>query len=115
MGHAGISDLSSTRHMYIHGQIENENLTALVDTGASGFAFVSRSLCDRLKLTPLPLASPITLVGFEGKRESCITQRISLRLNLKNHVEILSAYVTEISKYELVFWRTMFGCWLLSI
>ena len=52
--------------MYVHGQIETENIIALVDTGASGLAFVSRTLCDRFRQNPLPLLSPIALVGFEG-------------------------------------------------
>ena len=102
MGHAGISDLSSSRHMYIHGQVENKNLTALVDTGASGFAFVSRSLCNRLNLKPQPLPSSIALVGFEGKQGPCISRKTSLRLTLSNHVEIITAYVVEVCKYELV-------------
>ena len=102
MGNAGLSDLSYSRHMYIHGQIENEILTALVDTGASGFAFASKSLCNRLKVNPIPLPSAIALVGFEGKKGSDITHKIPLRFILGNHVESFSAYVTESCKYDLV-------------
>ena len=102
VGHVGLSDLLSSRHMYIYGQIDNKNLTALVDTGASGFAFASKSLCDRLNLSPNPLSSAIALVGFEEKRKSFITQKVSIRLSLSNHVEILSAYVIDTCKYELI-------------
>ena len=63
VGKADITDQSSSRHMYVHGQIENENVIALVDTGASGLAFVSRALSDRLILNPIPLSSPIALVS----------------------------------------------------
>ncbi|KAI0994273.1 hypothetical protein K3495_g13908, partial [Podosphaera aphanis] len=52
--------------MYIEAKIRNESLVALVDTGASGFSFVSDQLCDRLKLTSEPLNSPIAILGFEG-------------------------------------------------
>ena len=64
VGHVGNSDFSSFRHMFVHGQIENKNVNALVDTGASGFAFVSKSFCDHLHLSPISLPSSIALVGF---------------------------------------------------
>lgn len=101
--------------MYVHGQIENENVIALVDTGASGLAFVSRALCDRLNLNPIPLSSPIALVGFEGTKNSNITHTISLRLALRNHVEIITAYVTEKCKYELILWGAMLKEKVLSV
>ena len=88
--------------MYVHGQIETENIIALVDTGASGLAFVSRTLCGRFRQNPLPLLSPIALVGFEGTKSSNITHTISLRLALGNHVEIITAYVIEKCKYDLI-------------
>lgn len=72
-GHSEILDFSSAYHMHIHGQIENKNLTALIDTGAPGFTLASRSLCYQLKISPIPHASAITLLGSERKRESYIT------------------------------------------
>lgn len=79
--------------MYIHGQVENENVVALVDTGASGLAFVSQALCNRINLQPIPLSAPIALVGFEGTKNSEITHEVTLRLALRNHVEIITAYI----------------------
>lgn len=88
--------------MYVYGQVENENVVALVDTGASGLAFVSQALCDRINLKTTPLSSPIALVGFEGTKNSEITHEVSFHLVLKNHVEIITAYVTPRCKYELI-------------
>ena len=102
MGHAGISDLSFARHMYIHGQVENKMITSLVDTGASGFAFASQSLCDLLHLTPIALSSPISLVGFEGGQGSHITHKVLFNFVLKNHAEKITAFVIQKCKYELI-------------
>ena len=88
--------------MYVYGQIANKMITALVDTGASGFAFASQSLCDRLHLVPVSLPSPIALVGFEGKQGSHITHKVVLKFTLKNHVETICAYVIKTCKYELI-------------
>lgn len=102
VGQADLSELSFSRHMYIHVNIGNENSIALVDTSTSGLAFVSKSLCDRLKLPQEPLQSAISLMGFEGKKGSSITKKASFPLSIGNHSEILSAYVTDPCKYDLI-------------
>ena len=88
--------------MYIHGQVENKMITSLVDTGASGFAFASQSLCDLLHLTPIALSSPISLVGFEGGQGSHITHKVLFNFVLKNHAEKITAFVIQKCKYELI-------------
>lgn len=88
--------------MYVIVNIRNENLVALVDTGASGFAFVSQSMSDRLNLQKLPLRSPIALVGFEGNRGSQITHQVIVPLSLENHSEKINAFVIEKSKYDII-------------
>ncbi|KAI1000788.1 hypothetical protein K3495_g7407 [Podosphaera aphanis] len=50
--------------MYIKVKIGNETLVALIDTGASGVAFVSQSLCHRL-LLPSEKLEPLAVIGFE--------------------------------------------------
>lgn len=66
--------------MYINARIENENLIALVDTGASGLAFISESFTQRLKLLGKAIAQPILLTGFEGKGGPKITHQVTFLL-----------------------------------
>lgn len=88
----GLSDSFFSRHMYIQVRIENKDLIALVDTGASGVAFVSESLCQRLNLPHQVISPPISLTGFEGGRESLITSKTSFKLAIGRHLEKLSAF-----------------------
>lgn len=100
--HTGLSDSFFSRHMYIQIRIENEDLIALVDTGASGFAFVSESLCKRLNLTQQLLSSSISLTGFEGGKESLITNKTRFKVAIGRHLEVLSAYIISRCKYDLI-------------
>ena len=102
VGLSSLKELASSRHMYINAKIGNEIIASLIDTGASGFAFVSESLCKRLNLIPTALKSHVTLIGFEGKPGSQISKHVKFPLHLGNHTELLSAFVIPRSKYELV-------------
>lgn len=102
VGNASFKDLSSQRHMHVNSKINNTSLIALIDTGASGFAFLSQSLCHSLKLSPYALKYPITLVGFDGKQGAQITHQVSFSLAIGRHCEVLTAYVTYPCKQDLV-------------
>ncbi|KAI1000093.1 hypothetical protein K3495_g8106 [Podosphaera aphanis] len=99
--HVEFSEVSS-RHMYISAKVGNENLVALVDTGASGFAFVSTNLCDRLYLKFQALESPIAILGFEGKLSSRVTNSVNFPLILAYYGEVASAFVIPNSKHDLI-------------
>lgn len=88
--------------MYVNAKIGNITLIALVDSGASGFAFLSESLCKKLKLTHNSLKSPIALINFEGNSNTRITKQVRFHISLGNHVEEMSAFVTPHIKYDLV-------------
>lgn len=88
--------------MYINARIENETLTALVDTGASGLAFISESFSQHLKLSCEKIAKPISLTGFEGKEGPVITHQVTFLLKIGNHSETMSAYITNPCKYDLI-------------
>ena len=92
----------SSRHMYIEVMIRKQNLVALVDTGASGFAFVSQSLVNRLHLNSELLEPPVSLFGFEGINNSLITHHANFPLLISNHLENISSYVVKQSKYDLI-------------
>ena len=88
--------------MYINTRIGKNSLIALVDTGASGFAFISTSVCNRLHLKPKALQSSVSLIGFEGKRSSLVTHKVSFSLAIGRHVEELSAFVIDSCKNDLI-------------
>lgn len=68
--------------MYINTRIGKNSLIALVDTGASGFAFISTSVCNRLHLKP--------------------KAKVSFSLAIGRHVEELSAFVIDSCKNDLI-------------
>ena len=92
----------SSSHMYIEVMIRKQNLVALVDTGASGFAFVSQSLVNRLHLNSELLEPPVSLFGFEGINNSLITHHVNFSLLISNHLENISSYVVKQGKYDLI-------------
>ncbi|KAI0994896.1 hypothetical protein K3495_g13285 [Podosphaera aphanis] len=88
--------------MYVNAKIENESFVALVDTGASGFAFISAHMCNHLTLASQPIIPPIAILGFEGKTTSKVSKMATFSLNLGNHRETVSAYVIPSCKHDLV-------------
>lgn len=88
--------------MYLKVKIGNETFCSLVDTGASGLAFISESLCKRLNLSPHRLSSPIQLTGFEGKNSQKVTHMVNFSLCIGSHQEYMSAYVTNPCKNDLI-------------
>ncbi|KAI1007708.1 hypothetical protein K3495_g523 [Podosphaera aphanis] len=88
--------------MYVNTRIHNIPLIALVDTGASGDAFISKSLCETLNLRPYKILRPINLFGFDGNQGAQITHLVSFPLNLGRHAEIITAYVITPFKQNLV-------------
>lgn len=88
--------------MYVNIKIKNITLIALIDYGASGFAFLSESVCRKLNLTSDSLDSSIALIGFEGKSNTKITKQVRFHVSLGNHMEEMSAFVTPQIKYDLV-------------
>lgn len=102
VGHAGLSGSFLSRHMYIQTSVENEKPIALVDTGASGVAFISNSFCRRLNLPRRAISTPISLSGFEGDNQSIITDQTHFQLRIGRHTEVLKAYVIDRCKYDII-------------
>lgn len=102
VGQVSLEELSSSRHMYVKAQTDNTTLITLIDTGASGFAFISERICNQLKLIPSILKSPLALVGFEGKSGAQITKTLTFSLAVGRHREKITAFVTPNMKYDLV-------------
>lgn len=103
VGHAGLPEFSIlARHMYIKSKIGNKTLVTLVDTGASGLAFISESIARNLSLELRSLSSPILLTGFEGKKGPLVTHEVNFSLQIGRHFEKINAFVTEPCKHDLI-------------
>lgn len=88
--------------MYLNAKINDLSLVALIDTGASGVALISKSFCDQLQIIPYNMTHPINLVGFEETKCTQITQQVSFSLAIGRHREQVSAYVLCLCKHDLI-------------
>lgn len=102
VGNESTEEVFMSRHMYISAKIKNTPLTSLIDTGASGFAFISKSLCDQLNLSFKVLHSPINLVGLQGKTCAQITHHTIVPLTIGRHQELISAFLIHPCKDSLI-------------
>ena len=81
-----------------------QNLVALVDSGASGI-FMNTLTAERMKLKQSLLQNPIRLLMADGtaSADGCITKGINNHaLTILNHVEQVSFLVTCIPGYDVV-------------
>jgi hypothetical protein len=79
-------------------------MTALIDSGANGYAFIDRALIETHQLPLKPLSDPITLRMFNGEVTSSgdIISEVKGLLQLKGHSEQLSMLVTQLSKDPII-------------
>jgi hypothetical protein len=85
------------------GDIRNE-VTCMVDSGATGKGFISHSAAQQLGLKYKKLERAIELSGFDGKRklESRVTHVAPLKMNYQGHQESISLYVTNLGKHDII-------------
>lgn len=66
-------------------------LKALVDTGATGYAFIdentAHAICDTLDIEPIRLPKPKPIRGFDGKMARPVTHAIYPSLKVHDHYE----------------------------
>ena len=77
---------------------------ALVDSGASAYAFIDKSFAQRHDLPLRPLTFSRRLRGFDGQPALTgdITHVAETTLVLGNHIERLFLYVTGLNQYPIV-------------
>ena len=80
---------------------------SLLDTGATGVAFIdeamARHVCNVLKISILPLTKPKPLKGFDGKPARPITHAIYPTLTVKGHSELLaSMLITSLGQHPII-------------
>ena len=90
------------------GRINEIKTTSLLDTGATGIAFIdlaiARYMCDVLKISFIQLAKPKPIKGFNGKPAPLITHAIYLTLTVQGHTKSLAPFlITKLGQHSLIF------------
>ena len=88
---------------------DNRNgLKALVDTGATGYAFIDEEtaqiVCYNLGIEPLPLLKPRSLKGFDGNLASTlVTHAIYPNLTVHDHSESTAPMlITKLGSHPII-------------
>lgn len=96
-------------------------LRFLVDTGATGYAFIDRSLvpsiCERLDIEPMSMSKPKRVRGFDGQLSPRpLTHCIHPNIVLKGHKELTAPmFITDLGPHAAILgkpWMNRFRIWL---
>jgi len=75
----------------------------MVDTGATGYAFIDKTFAQEHGLKRTRLLWPIDLYGFDGKKVSeRITHEVCLYLRYGKHREKISMLETNLGSYDVI-------------
>jgi hypothetical protein len=76
----------------------------MVDTGASGIGYISRSFAQQERLTLTRLAQPIPIFGFDGKEitHGKITHTVYSKIRYLYHIEKIHLFVTTLGKHAVI-------------
>ena len=82
-------------------------VTVLIDTGATGYAFVNfsfaRVLCEILQIEPSPLVKPKTVKAFNGKPTEWITHGVYPCLEVAGHCESTAPLmITNLGNHQTI-------------
>ena len=89
------------------GNQEEIELVTLLETGATGHAFIDekmvRTICERLQLSPQRLTKPKPVRGFDGRLGKPITHAIYPTLTVQNHRETISPLlITQLGQHKMI-------------
>lgn len=82
-------------------------LKALVDTGATGYAFIdentAHAICDTLDIEPIRLPKPKPIRGFDGKMARPVTHAIYPSLKVHDHYESTAPMlITRLGQHQII-------------
>jgi predicted aspartyl protease len=94
--------------------------SALVDTGANGFAFINRSFATELSkflgLQPAQIPTSLSIQGYDGKRATTVSHALILHLTIdKRRQTNLPFYILDIGTHDIILglkWMEYFNVWL---
>ena len=92
---------------YSLGRINEIKTTFLLDTGATGIAFIdlaiARHVCKVLQIFFIQLAKPKLIKGFDSKSAPPITHAIYPMLTVQGHIKLLALFlITKLGQHHLI-------------
>ena len=92
---------------YSLGRMNEIKTTSLLDTGATGIAFINlaiaRHVCDILQISFIQLPKPKPIRGFDGKSAPSITHAIYSMLTVQDHTKLLAPFlIMKLGQYLLI-------------
>ena len=77
---------------------------ALIDNGATGFAFMDEEFAHRHHFPLIPLRKPLELEVIDGLpvASGLITHKVEARLQIRHHMERATFFITQLGHYPLV-------------
>jgi predicted aspartyl protease len=77
---------------------------ALIDCGATGYAFIDQDFANHHQLSRRPLKTPRALEVIDGRKISSgdITHMVEAQLSIHEHRERLPMFVTKLGHYPIV-------------
>jgi len=83
-----------------HNEIRSHTL---IDSGATGYAFIDKAFAERYNFPLFELKEPRPWTVIDGQPVSsgAITQIIKIGLSINNHHEMIPAFVTTLGGYHL--------------
>ena len=116
------TELFSSKPFLVGGSLTSQDksysIQILVDTGATGYAFIDRSLvseiCELLEINPIRLAKPKKLRGYDGQiAKKPITEALYPNLVLPGHKELTAPMlITDLGQHAAILgkpWMNRFG------
>ena len=96
-------------HLVVACQLARDPLSvvasyALINNGATGFAFMDEDFARRHQFPLIPLKQPRTLEVIDGRpiASRMITHLVRAKLQIRHHVEDAFFFVTRLGHYPLV-------------
>jgi hypothetical protein len=94
--------------------------SALVDTGANGFAFIDTSFATQLSkflnIRPVRIPTPLSIQGYDGKRATTVSYALILHLTIDRRRQTsLPFYILDIGTHDIILglkWMEYFNIWL---
>ena len=97
-------NLDQNNHMFVPVYVASSVLPvhALIDTGATGYAFVGARFARKHNFSHYRLPKPVEIRGFDDKLISSITLAAIFPLQIGRHRELLAAFVLDSDKWPIV-------------
>ena len=94
--------------------------SALVDTGANGFAFIDRSFATELSkflnIQPIPIPNSLTIQGYDGKKATTVTHALIVHLTIDRRRQTnIPFYILDLGNHDIILglrWMDYFNIWL---